>query len=214
MREFSFQERLGFSLGRRKDTDIETIMSILDGCESCVKTDHAMDLTGIDYVATLRRGAEVNIDAKARDAGASKFWDENIPDLALEIYSVVPESGRPGKPGWTLNESSNVDLILFTFDPVDTRDAFLIGFQHLRMAFRRQYRHWTMFYKHGWQKSESWTSECVFVPAPVVLSAITEASIWKSKAVVVCQECGVAYPGLMANETCANCIFAKEFSNG
>jgi len=171
-----FSDRLQFSRGIRESTDVETIKAMLDGCESCVKTDEATDRLGIDYIAMLRRGAKVNIDAKARAAGCSAHWSHSEPELALERWSVLPVNGTKGKTGWTLSESSNVDMILFTFDPQDTEECFLVGFQHLRMAFRRNLRRWFNRFFNDKQDSGTWGSECVFVPASVVMDAIVQVS--------------------------------------
>ena len=177
---YGFGEQLAFSRGQREATDKDTIKKMIDGCVDCVKTDEATDKRGVDYVATLRRGARVLIDAKARQPGARKYWGPLGPDLALEIWSVIPGPDSTKKTGWTLSETSEVGLILFTFDSSDTNDCFLVSAQHLRIAFRRSFALWTKLYKPQQQRtvsgSTSWLSESVFVPACVVLAAITDVS--------------------------------------
>jgi len=156
--------------------------------ESCVHVreidgDDPLNAKGIDFIATLRHGAELNIDTKGREAGCSKFWkfygeppDLFEPELALEKWSVVPENGRPGKTGWTLDESKLTDYTLHVFDPMDSRQVFLLPFQLLRMAFQRHITAWWARYDHKSQEtirgSRNWRSECVFVPAYIVLGAI------------------------------------------
>jgi hypothetical protein len=181
----NFNEKLAFSQGQRQVCDVDTIRVMLPGCVSIVKTTPDVDRTGIDYVATLRSGAAVNIDAKNRDRGCSKFWDAEptgakIPELSLEIYSVLP-GGKYKTPterkkcGWTLNEASLVDLILFQFAPEDCDSAYLIGFQPLRMAMVHNYREWCQkFMNPRDQDSGWWESRCLFVPVMEVLYAITQ----------------------------------------
>jgi len=148
---------------------------------------------GIDYIAKLRKGREVTIDAKCRKPGASKYWEEE-PDLALEKWSVKPEPGREGKTGWTLDESKQCELILFTFDPSDCMEAFLMSFQLLRIAFRQNILKWYRRFKWDRQRSIDngfqWQSECVFVPVSVVEQAITEVShgkLWIAKGATIKQ---------------------------
>lgn len=188
MTYFGFNERLQFSRGVRERCDIETIKSVLHGCVDCVKTDEKTDRKGIDYIATLRKGTRVSIDAKARDKGCSKWWRRREPDLALEIWSVKPsDSCRDGKAGWTLSERSDVDMILFTFDEFDTEICFLIGFQNLRMAFRDNHNEWCERYDVRSQETREngrrWESECVFVPETVVMDGIVN-TVWGKRSEV------------------------------
>lgn len=175
-----FADKFAFSRGQREKTDLDTIKVQLTGCVSVVKTDEHMDRTGIDYIATLRGGAEVLIDGKTRTPGCSKYWRRG-PELALEIWSVRP-GGKYGTPterrktGWTLNEKSNVDMIFFSFDPKDTADVYLIGFQGLRMAFHQHFDMWKERYKRDVQDSGGWESECLFVPVSEVQDAIAVAA--------------------------------------
>ena len=156
------------------------IQSWLTGCVSVVASNVADDRNGIDYWATLRRGAVVGIDHKLRDPGCSKFWKLGWPELALEIWSVTPENGKPGATGWTLDEAKNTDYILYTFDPGDSDEAYLVPFQLLRLVFRKHFDEWCAAYHPLPQKSyraatgHSWHSEAVFVPAPVVLDAVRD----------------------------------------
>lgn len=162
-----FYEKLEYSLGEQEQFDIGLLRHIIPGCQSVTKTNVETDRSGIDYIATLRRGAQINIDAKTRERGASRFWTHGEPELALEIWSVVNI-----KTGWTLDEKSNVDYILYTFDRADTNKFYFLPFQLLRSAFVNNYDNWRSTYIVKKQRNYSWTSEAVFVPASVVLSEI------------------------------------------
>lgn len=165
-------ERIAFSQGIVRSTCEETIKAMLLGCISVEKTDLATDKTGIDYVATLRGGARVGIDHKAREKGCSRYWTEG-PELALEIWSVKKCPAHPhGVTGWTLSESKATEYTLHTFDVSDSQVAYMLPFQLLRLAFRRSFDTWNMRYKRASQNSGAWQSECMFVPAHVVLDAI------------------------------------------
>lgn len=167
-----FEEKLEYSRGVREQTDALTIQSLLTGCTGVVKTDLTTDRAGIDYVATLRNGATVYIDAKTRTPGCARYWRQG-PELALERWSVRP-AGKYAttqarqKTGWTLSEASHVDYILFTFAPVDSSLVFLYPYQLLRVTFRRMLPEWAQLYKKDVQDSGSWESECLFVPESVV----------------------------------------------
>lgn len=174
---YSFQERLQFSQGARKHSDLATIMALLDGCSTVTANQSTGNDNGIDYIATLRRGTEVFIDAKTREKGCSRYWKNKEPELAIETWSAMPggKFDTPksrAKAGWTLDESKATDMILYTFDRSDCETAFLLPFQPLRMAARRMIGHWVCQYKVGVQTSESWQSQSVFVPATVVIAAM------------------------------------------
>jgi hypothetical protein len=173
---YDFNERLGFSKGRRQDNDLATIKTMIAGCDDVQIAPVDLDRQGVDYIATLRGKAQVLIDAKARDAGCSQHW-HGEPELALEDWSVLPENGNAGKVGWTLDERKMSDLILFTFAPQDTPICYLISFQLLRIAFRQNCISWRGQYKKDIQDSGTWRSRCVFVPISVVFAAIQSASI-------------------------------------
>lgn len=172
---FLFDERLKFSRGAVQATDLETIKTMIPGCVSVQLATLEQDRNGTDYIATLRGGTTINIDAKRRDNGAARYWNGE-PDLALEDWSVVPKNGHPGKAGWTLDESKETDLILFMFDPIDTDECFLIAFQPLRIAFRKNHAGWLRKYKDAPQQNQGWTSHCIFVPVSVVFAAIEDIS--------------------------------------
>ena len=177
MGSYDFQKQLAFSRGIRENTDVETLKKIIFGCQDVIKAGIELDKKGIDYIATLRGGAQVFIDAKSREKGCSRFWKPS-PELALEVWSVMP-GGKYNTPkerqkvGWTLDESKLTDLVLFTYDISDTAECFLFPFQHLRMAFRHFYYDWTKRYKTDTQDSNRWESKCVFVPYDIVLDAIS-----------------------------------------
>lgn len=174
---FDFEKKLAYSQGFRLKNDIETLKKLIDGCVSVVKTNLSKDKNGIDYIAMLRGKAEINIDAKTREPGCSQFWQNGEPELAPEIWSVMP-SGKynipreQAKTGWTLDESKNSHYIFCTFDPADTDKVYLLPFQLYRMAFRRNLIIWREVYKQAIQDSGSWQSMCLFIPAFIVLNAI------------------------------------------
>jgi len=172
-----FRERLAFSLtARQQASDLDTLRGAIPGCVRVRKTDAEIDKTGVDYVATLSGGAEIYIDAKARDRGASKYW-RGEPELAMEIWSVMPDDEQDGKPGWTLSETAPVDYILYTFDRTDTDRYYLIPFQMLRMAFLHRFYAWVGKYGIKNQPNARWMSQAVFVPAGVVIEAVAEEMV-------------------------------------
>jgi len=173
---YDFQERLEFSKGSRQTTDAATIMQLLDGCASVDSATTEMDKRGVDYIARLRGGANVFVDAKTRSKGCSKYW-QGQPELAIEKWSVMPGGKfetRTGKAGWSLDEAKLCHMILYTFDPSDSELAFLIPFQSLRMAARRMINDWMGRFKVDVQTSGGWQSQAVFVPASEIIMAMEE----------------------------------------
>ena len=172
---YDFDERLAFSQGRRIKSDIELLQKIIPSCVSIAKTDVNIDKQGIDYVAKLQGGAEIAIDVKTREKGASRFWKKGEPELALETWSVCPECQNgmvTGTRGWTLSDKTNVDFILYTFDVADTDRFYFLPYQLLRMAFLHNGTNWIKQYPLKRQTSNSWQSEALFIPASIVLDAI------------------------------------------
>lgn len=176
-----FQKYKSWSQGQRRADDLTTILAMIDGCVKVETSTIDLDRSGIDYVATLRRGARIYIDAKNRQKGCSRYW-KGEPDLSLEIWSVMP-AGKYNMPnyravtGWTLCERKDVDLILFKYDPSDCTKVFLVSYQLLRMAFRRNLEHWREVYHGDIQDSGKWQSQCVFVPVSAVFKAIEKVSV-------------------------------------
>jgi len=173
---YDFKDMLNVSMGQRSDSDVETIKSMLHGCASVVKNNVDGDDKGIDYIANLRRGTQVMIDAKTRQRGCSRYWREE-PELAIEIYSVMPGGAfktpeTRSKVGWTLDESKMTDMILYTFDPSDSTTSYLLPFQSLRIATANNYKKWMNKHKVGTQTSGAWQSQAVFVPASFVIDEI------------------------------------------
>lgn len=184
---YDFSDQLQFSKGARCDRDIDTIMAILPGCIHVREASTELDKKGVDYVATLRGGAEVLIDAKTRAAGCSKYWRAH-PELAIERWSVMP-GGKYGTPddrakaGWSLDEAKITDMILYVWDVEDCETAFLIPFQTLRIATRQNCHKWFKRFKSDVQDSGSWQSEAVFVPAPEVIRALSRAQQFTIEAI-------------------------------
>lgn len=179
----NFQNDLDWSKGASAADDQLTILHLLDGCQKVEISSNLLDVSGVDYVATLRNGATVLIDSKTRKPGCSKFWRMG-PEFALETWSVKPDGKyvthkSRRKIGWTLCEHKRVDFILFKFDAADCEMAYLVCFQLLRIAFRRNHKNWYRCYKVDIQDNGNFESEAVFVPAVVVLKAVSEAGIGK-----------------------------------
>lgn len=173
---YNFQNRLAMSKGARLDTDKETIHRLLDGCVSVETACTSLDKIGVDYVAKLRRGAKVYVDAKTRERGCSRYWN-GCPEVAIEIWSVMPlgkykTPPERAKAGWTLDESKITDMILYIWHVQDSEIAYLLPFQNLRMATRKNIRNWMSKYKNDIQDSECWQSRAVFVPVNEVIQAV------------------------------------------
>jgi hypothetical protein len=175
---YDFQNKLAMSKGSRLDTDKETIQKLLDGCVLVETACAEMDKIGVDYIATLRMGAKVYIDAKTRDLGCSRYWN-GCPEVAIELWSVMPNGkykidARCARAGWTLDECKVTDMILYIWHPQDSEVAYLFPFQNLRMAARRNIMDWMLKYKTDIQDSGKWQSKAVFVPVNEVVRSIIE----------------------------------------
>lgn len=169
-----FEVKLAFSKGQRGRTDMDSIAAILPGCVDVRPASVELDKRGVDYIATLRRGAEVLIDVKTREAGCSRFWRTKEPEGAIEVWSVIPEKGSAGQVGWTLDEGKITDMVLYVWDAQDCGDVYLLGFQTLRIATRRFLNEWLKEYDAKPQNSGRWKSFAVFVPMSAIQAAMRE----------------------------------------
>lgn len=176
MQTYDFAERLAFSRTIASEPPECVLRRAFDGVVSVDPADIALDKSGVDFVVTLRRGATIGVDLKAREAGCSRFWNDG-PELALETWSVCPTDDGAGRPGWTLDEAKATDYTMHTFDSADSMEVFVLPFQQLRTAFRRNLSDWRVSYRVARQSSGRWQSECVFVPARVVMEAIADVAV-------------------------------------
>lgn len=172
-----FYADLEFSMNENAKLDCETIKAAIPNCVTVYKTDKKTDKKGIDYIAVLDHGAKINIDAKRRKAGVRKV--NGYPECALEIWSVMPDKANNvvGKAGWTCSRSTDVDMILYVFDNSEWDKFYLVPFQHLRAAFQKNAREWAKIYRVSNQLNEAWTSQCMFVPANVLIQAVADEMI-------------------------------------
>ena len=183
-----FQQKFNYSIGVREKTDVKTLKKMIPGCVKVKTTTREQDKRGIDFEVVLRGGAKINIDMKTREPGCSKWWrDRSEPELAQEIWSLTPNKalkkhGKENKKsdkekvGWSLDEGKETHLILYTFDIADTSACFLLSFHHCRMALRKNWKAWNFMFPATLQLNKNYYSECLFIPADILTSAITDVS--------------------------------------
>lgn len=176
-RVIDFNACLDRSKGMAAAEDLDAIRAFFGpSCREVVPADKSMDRLGVDYVATLRRGATVYVDAKRR-FNCARYWRGGVPELTLEIWSACPGGETPARVGWTLDESKLTDYVLFTWPAEEHAGRYMVPFQLLRVAFRRHVLEWSRTYRLNREqpnggKWSSWSSTCVFVPLPVVWEAM------------------------------------------
>ncbi len=177
--QYEFFERLNMSMqGLQLETDIKTLKAYFPDVADVRKTDIEEDKSGIDYVVTLKSGVEIGVDVKTRDKGCSKFW-KNGPEIALETWSQFwPDYAKcQNQIGWTVDSRKRCHYIMFKFDKSDSDAVYILPFQQLNKAFRKHMREWD---KAGYrrarqtQRTAEYYSECMFVPAKVVMEAVKE----------------------------------------
>jgi len=120
-----------------------------------------------------------SVTTKGGLRGFPCYLKETVP-AARQLWSVKKSPFHPdGVVGWTLSESKATEYTLHTFDSADSNQAYLLPFQLLRMAFHRNFTGWSQQYKRATQDSGRWQSECLFVPAYIVLDAIGKEMQWE-----------------------------------
>ena len=192
--DYSFDTKLADSRDRAA-IDKAAIAELLPDCIEVKEGTEVQDKAGIDYIATIDGGQDIGIDAKSRRPGSSKYWSGE-PELPMERWSVCPTDTQAGRVGWTLDKTKQTDYILFTFDPDDSRKAYLLPFHQLRRAFLRWGQAWLETYgKQGdWFYESSnggeWRSAAVFVPATVVIEAVRDQMTMQTERRAICARCG------------------------
>ena len=176
-----FDECLERSRGLNGLDDVDAILAFFDGGAVVREASREEERRGIDYVARLDGGAVVFFDAKRRMGSFAKYWRSG-PEVALEIWSVCPEPGKPGKVGWALDEAKATHYILFTYNPQECAQRFIVPFQLMRVAFKANRATWEKRYKTESRQpnkrgARRWCSSCVFVPVRVMWDAMREASM-------------------------------------
>jgi hypothetical protein len=140
----------------------------IPGCSDVTKADADSDRNGTDYWAVREYGLPpLSIDVKGR---SSDFRAKGKDDLALETWSVLRS-----KVGWTRDPAKRTDYILWYWP--DTKRFVLVSFPALCRVFRAYWERWHDQYECAIQSSESWQSECVYVPRDVVMNKIM---LWHS----------------------------------
>lgn len=150
---------------------------MLAGCKDVTRATRREDMSGVDLWAVLRGGRRVGIDVKSREKGCSRFWRGGPPELALEVWSKLPDSAHKGVAGWTLSEKKETEWVFYCWNTSDSALELLLPFQALRVALRRHLDEWKERYTAEPQPNNGWTSFAVFVPWPVVFKAMCEVSL-------------------------------------
>lgn len=168
MSSYTFEERLAWSeFVAQSDEDLLHILRArIPGCIRVVRATLEEDRHGTDYWAHRAGGLRpLSIDLKARSLDPVETYDRD--DVALEIWSVVGE-----RVGWTRDIRKETDYILWLWTP--TRRFFLVPFPALCEVFRRYWATWQDEYETHIQHSDSWRSQCVYVPRSVLIGKLND----------------------------------------
>lgn len=160
--EYGFEERLEWSHGISSDGTFHSyLMNSIPGATEIVAAQEYEDRRGTDWWVYRKDTHRVSVDVKVRDDDPiARGWGD---DLALETWSVMPSEKCPsGKVGWTRDSKKETDYVMWYFRP--TSRCCLVPFPMLCNIFSDTWIEWKELYKTSVQQSDSWKSECVFVP--------------------------------------------------
>lgn len=175
MNDFNFSAKLRGSRDW-SGSYVDTIQSLLPGCESVKPCNRAKDRGGADFVASIG-GELLNIDAKTRDSGCSRYWRSG-PELAIEYWSACPEykneTHQDNKPGWTFDPAKSTNYILYVWEPQDSKDCYLVPIIELSKLASANRLKWADASRLTWQSTNRgrWYSACSFVPAREIVQKI------------------------------------------
>lgn len=153
----NFKNDLDFSETEDKVAKIKEILKKEFNAEKVTKNEVKGDDLGVDYYV-YANGVEICVDVKVRRCKATDYQD-----VALETCSNV----STGKVGWTLNESSKTEYVLWLWSDYN---YFICPFRELRENFSRDYRTWIAIglYKVTEQRTGNYLSQCIFVPVSTI----------------------------------------------
>lgn len=168
--EYGFNEQLAMSSGFAVNADVKSVLlDLIPGAVSVKQAATENDKQGIDWWVELSTAKHLAVDAKVRETD----WASSHPnddDLALETWSVVDKR----IVGWTRDTNKKCDYVLWLWK--DTGRFCLIPFPMLLKVFLTNWREWRKTYKCAVQTttrhSDSYRSECVFVPRSVIWGCI------------------------------------------
>jgi len=130
---------------------------------TAVKDGEWGQFKGIDRVVALDCGKVLKIDEKVRGKDYGDFCLERYHDRDRQI------------PGW-IQKNLEMDYLAYAFIP--SRRCYLLPFQDLRRAWRRHGREWIARYPHVPGENPHYITECIAVPIPVVLGAISTGMLF------------------------------------
>jgi len=126
----------------------------------CVRNDGWAQRGGIDRVLTLSSGKTLTVDEKVRE----KDYD----DILLETWSDIERRQK----GWIQKELA-CDYIAYAFVP--SARCYLLPFQTLRAAWRKNHLNWTARYRRVEADNGSYTTVSVAVPIAALMAALVDA---------------------------------------
>jgi hypothetical protein len=127
-----------------------------------VRQDGWAQRGGIDRVLTLESGKTLTVDEKVRE----KDW----PDFCLEYWSDESKKIK----GWVAKDLA-CDFIAYAFVPSQT--CYLLPFQTLRQAWRRNAKAWVDAYRPIRAQNRGYVTVSVAVPIQTLLGALTDAMV-------------------------------------
>lgn len=141
------------------------------GHVSVVTATAEQDKSGTDYVVTSSSGESLNVDVKARRPGASSRWRRrDDPELAIEVWSSVPDAARglTGSAGWAFDSTKTADAIAYIFAPYDWPETLVYEAAAFRETVAQHWPELTRRFKPVTQRTATGrASQVFFVPESV-----------------------------------------------
>lgn len=129
----------------------------------CVRDDGWAQRGGIDRVVVLGSGKTILVDEKVRPT-------KDYGDILLEYWSAEEHK----TVGWVAKDLA-CDYIAYAVIPA--QKCYLIPFQQLRNAWKRNGRAWVSKYPRIEAKNKSYTTVSVGVPVDVLFDAIRNSMV-------------------------------------
>jgi hypothetical protein len=155
---YNFHENFVFSEGIEEEGDlVKYLLDMIPGSIEFKRASESDDKEGTDYWIVRKPGLQsVKVDIKKRRFDPIEKLGKD--DVCIETTSVyIGKDNYPWSPpwldncrikiGWTLDDTKNTDLVVYTWPREDGRRRFwVVYFPHLCRAAQKNWRIWAKKY--------------------------------------------------------------------
>lgn len=155
------------------------LLQSIPASTSVSRANTKADRQGTDYWINRKHGLKpISVDVKHR--GFDPIERFGSDDACIETTSVYTGEDREpwqneyrAKPGWTLNESKQTDLIIYTWPTAsNARRFWILYFPILLRATQLNWKYWAYLYKERPAHNKNYLTLSIYPPRNVIAQAM------------------------------------------